>query len=797
MAVSLDHPQAGSRLDNDPDVRSFVFGLIRASRRDTPFDAAQVLARHPELAQIPSAVLEFAVEEYDRRRRAGESISIQEFAVRFPECEDRLRSELNLLYWAERDERVSQVLNESYFPEPGDTFLGYALLELLGCGNCSRVYVAREPELGGRKVVVKLCIDAAREADTLGRLEHDGIVPVHSIRRHADSSLVALCMPYLTRTTLHHILVRTFADGHPPVTAGDLIDAVGAVNGDHVPPGPLRHPPRWWSRHTYVDAIVDVGVQIAETLAFVHARGACHGDLKPSNVLVTGGGRSLLLDFNMSSWATRDGALGGTLPYMAPEQIEQLLETAEGQQPARWNPQADLFGLAATLYQLLTGRLPFGPVPECERLADQAAEMLERHRRAVVPPGAYNPRISARMSRLIVRGLAADPSVRPQSAEELAGALRGHFAPRRRTVRWIRRHWVQSLGGAGIAVAAAVAVGRTGFSSDADLRRDRITPPSVHAASYSLGVEAIQRQDHAEGIAHLDDVLADQPEHLDARFARGQARLMLGEDLLRQADELLASGQRDSARERGNSGWSWIDLAREDFEVVIGHRPEPIVKACLGYCRLRRRNPSDDAVTIQLLCEGICPEFPPEAAWNNVGRLQIDARQYEAARRSLEIAVQHNDRCGAAHYNLALTWFLLASRTAPPTQVDGLTRQTCVEQALSSVERAIELGFEDEELHLTRVLMLVDRAVDDATRVQSGGGPVDEARQPVFDAVKAGVRAGLDPRRFMPALSRLPGFREDPRLQNILESRGPRPAARNLVLRVNPLAGQPLPIRFL
>src|SRR6185369_8619704 len=85
------------------------------------------------------------------------------------------------------------------WPEPGEQFLGFELLEDLGSGSFARVYLARQPELGDRLVALKVAQHGAREAQTLGRLRHPNIVPVHSIDTDPTTGLTAVCMAYLGR----------------------------------------------------------------------------------------------------------------------------------------------------------------------------------------------------------------------------------------------------------------------------------------------------------------------------------------------------------------------------------------------------------------------------------------------------------------------------------------------------------------------------------------------------------------------------------------------------------------------
>ena len=117
---------------------------------------------------------------------------------------------------------------------------------------------------------------------------------------------------------------------------------------------------------SYVDGIIHLAVQLADALAHSHGRGICHRDLKPSNVLMTPDGRPLVLDFNLSvDQRVLTAKIGGTVPYMAPEELAVLFEKSHDTGRRHYDPRSDLFSLGVIVYELLTGTLPFGAIP-CE-----------------------------------------------------------------------------------------------------------------------------------------------------------------------------------------------------------------------------------------------------------------------------------------------------------------------------------------------------------------------------------------------------------------------------------------------
>src|SRR5262249_19624358 len=138
-----------------------------------------------------------------------------------------------------------------------------------------------------------------------------------------------------------------------------ILEAIQNGSGRALTPQPapflLRH-------GTYVEGIRHLGAQLADALDFLHRAEICHRDLKPSNVLLTPNGRAVLLDFNLSFDALRvEQRFGGTLPYMAPEQLRAVDFPTDAEVGAV-GPRSDLFAFGVLVYELLTGRHPFGPI---------------------------------------------------------------------------------------------------------------------------------------------------------------------------------------------------------------------------------------------------------------------------------------------------------------------------------------------------------------------------------------------------------------------------------------------------
>lgn len=297
---------------------------------------------------------------------------------------------IDLLRWhipAAGQSDVSKEIAEPAAPL-ADGFANYDVLGELGRGGMGVVFLARHKQLH-RRVALKVVRPEAlssfaarrrfqREIQILGGLHHPGIVMA------TDAGIVGRGA----------YLVMEWIDG---VDFGRLVR-----DG-----GPLT-----------IETACEAGRQIAEALAAAHKSGVVHRDVKPSNTMVDTAGRVRLLDFGLAhmtrvvqdSGDTSVGRLLGTLDYMAPEQA-----AGEGQIDAR----ADLYGLGAMLFFLLTGQPPHGartgrPVLEHIRMISLETAPLVSTLRADVP---------AELDQLIARLLSRDPAERPESAAEVASLL--------------------------------------------------------------------------------------------------------------------------------------------------------------------------------------------------------------------------------------------------------------------------------------------------------------------------------------------------------------------------------------
>jgi serine/threonine-protein kinase len=152
-------------------------------------------------------------------------------------------------------------------------------------------------------------------------------------------------------------------------------------------------------------------IQVAEALDYAHTQGVIHRDIKPANIILATTGHIKITDFGIAHIATssqtKTGVVKGTPYYMSPEQFSGR----------RVDGRSDLFSLGTTLFQLLTGTLPF--------YAESPALLMNQIMNFPHPnPRAINPRVIPAMVAIVDKALQKERRDRYQSARELAGALR-------------------------------------------------------------------------------------------------------------------------------------------------------------------------------------------------------------------------------------------------------------------------------------------------------------------------------------------------------------------------------------
>ncbi|MDQ7008584.1 MAG: serine/threonine-protein kinase [Acidobacteriota bacterium] len=270
-------------------------------------------------------------------------------------------------------------------PSRPRTFGRYRVVRLLGRGAVGEVYLAEDPALTRRVAVKTLSgLEALppaeqeesrarflREARAAAALSHPNIVTIYDVGEHDGQPYMA--MEYLEGVSLD----RHVADGHRLPAA----------------------------------KVVEVGIQAALALDEAHRAGIVHRDIKPANLVLMQDGSLKVADFGLAkdirTALTSADTLLGTPNYMSPEQVSG----------AALDTRSDLFSLAVCLFELLTGRRPFG--------GDTVSTVLYRIvNDPPTPLAELREDLPPRLGDLLARCLEKDPGRRPATGNEVARELR-------------------------------------------------------------------------------------------------------------------------------------------------------------------------------------------------------------------------------------------------------------------------------------------------------------------------------------------------------------------------------------
>jgi serine/threonine-protein kinase len=333
--------------------------------------------------------------------------------------------------------------------------------ELTG-GGMSRVFLATERALN-RKVVIKVLPPELaagvnrerfrREIQLAAQLQHPHIVPLYAAGEHGD--LLYYTMPFIEGESLKHAI------------------------HEHGTKKPFK-----------LREVVRILHDVSDALAYAHARGVIHRDIKPGNVLRSGS-HAVVTDFGVAKaisaalpavGMTTSGMAIGTPAYMAPEQLAG--------DPAA-DHRIDIYAVGLLAYEILTGEAPFNETSPQATLAAQMTRepVLVSRKRPDVPPA---------LAALVMKCLAKMPERRPQTAHELVVELdamaigSGDFAPAAAPAK----RWGAALAAVAVVAATVFVVRSRGTSGGAPAPK-----PPVPVAVKTAPAPAAPALTHADSLA--------------------------------------------------------------------------------------------------------------------------------------------------------------------------------------------------------------------------------------------------------------------------------------------------------
>jgi len=402
--------------------------LVRADlrqryRRGERPSAREYFDRFPELTGEDGHALTLIFEEFCLKDEAEELVDSAEFCARYESWRDRLVSQL-VCHREFKNRAVEPLPTSPDFPEAGDRFCDYRLLEHLGTGASAQVFLAQDLNLGHRKVALKISRDRGAESAVLGKLDHDHIIKVFTTFVDPATGFRGISMQYQPSLPLNKVLGR-FSRNAIPQSASALQEVVNR----EFPALPIEEGRRsGWadfpSDQSYANGVAWVGWKMAGALAHAHGQGIFHRDGKPDNILLTRRDGPQLLDFNLAHDSAADQAhaalRGGTLPYMAREQLQAFLDQSLWKDVGA---PADVFSLGMILREMLTLRPPAKP-PANFSDARAINDLIARRSAPLVPIRRLNPKVPHALEAIVVKCLAESPEDRYGSAHELADDLR-------------------------------------------------------------------------------------------------------------------------------------------------------------------------------------------------------------------------------------------------------------------------------------------------------------------------------------------------------------------------------------
>src|SRR5690348_1730211 len=264
----------------------------------------------------------------------------------------------------------------------------YLVLEQIGAGGMGVVYRARDQKL---------------ERDVAIKVLPTGILADEPARRRFRNEALMLAK-------VNHANIETVFEFETCNGTDFLVsEYVPGVSLDtKLAAGPLSE-----------EAVIQVGVQLATGMHAAHRQGIIHCDLKPANLRLTPEGELKILDFGLAQLSAAEPGvtvtvsalshvqgITGTIPYMAPEQLQ-------GEQA---DQRTDVWAMGAVLYEMATGKRPF----EAKLATALAADIIHK---SPLSPRGVRPDLSLRLEGIILKCLEKEPGKRYQSAGELALAL--------------------------------------------------------------------------------------------------------------------------------------------------------------------------------------------------------------------------------------------------------------------------------------------------------------------------------------------------------------------------------------
>jgi serine/threonine protein kinase len=614
-------------------------------------------------------------------------------------------------------------------PLPPQSAVRYRILRPHAKGGLGEVFVAEDTELG-RSVALKEIQNRyaddqvsrdrfVREAEITGGLEHPGIVPVYGLGSYADGRPF-----YAMRFIKGDNLKAAIKQFHE---IRDLADEwwVGQPEGIRRRALPLRVASRRRFDSLEFRQLLRRFVDVSNAVAYAHSRGVLHRDLKPGNIMLGKYGETLVVDWGLAKptgrsdasptdpdadatlqprsggecSATIMGQALGTPAYMSPEQASGKLDEL--------GPATDIYSLGATLYELLTGTVPF---PEFDLDAVQKGRFP--------PPRQVNPRVPQSLAAVCLKAMALKPADRYTSAPALAEEVERWLADKPVTAwaepwgtrlrRWVRKHHTLVTTCAALLILGTVGLTAGLYLVNAEKNRAE--------AARSDAINAQRREEGQRKQAETNRLLAEANERRavsEQKRAETEKRVQVAVRGFLQNNLLRQASVREQAIAVGASGAAVT--ARHDMTVR-----ELLARAAGEFSpdTISRKFPDQPLVQAEIL--------------ETIGEAFESIEDYQQSILYVKAA------CAIREKKLGLE---------NPATIVGLTNLAFAHVAASQSAEAVLAGL--------RLLQILDRLAGPGQPGSSGAGATDtlaarsKLADDAWDALIQSVEQKLDIRRYM------------------------------------------------
>ena len=577
--------------------------------------------------QNDSDILGTLLEQLIEQSKLGNQPSLEALCEEYPTYAEQLRELYSTVCMIEQIKPAADLqTSASDSSERTNARLGdYQILREVARGGMGIVYEAIQLSLG-RHVALKVIsqhllgkhsgvMRFRREARAAAQLHHTNIVPVFDVGKEENTYFYS--MQYIPGQGLDQVIeeLRQLKRAGNSTSKALLFQAVSplalASEAMHVVPFALSEESKSLTERTSPGSSMDpcldgrsessfpttgthcslfhhnvarIGIQVADALAYAHARGIIHRDIKPSNILIDLGGTAWVTDFGLAKAGdesedsqeedlTGTGDILGTLRYLAPERLR-------GQHDHR----GDLYGLGATLYELLVGRPIFEEPDRIHLMAMISHKEPTRLRK-------WDATIPQDLETIIHKCLSKEPSQRYRNAQALVDDLRLFLLDRpiqsRRAswieqwIRWCRRNRAAAI--LGLIILSLIGIVAIGGVLNQTLQRQRdeaiVLLKRTESAEKETQTRALLNSVAAYRLtlgpdlhAHRQKLEAVSTELLSEALQR-DLRNELAACLSRADwyhDDLIAAAGTEYCIDRSGS---WIAESRENQDVEIRARP--------------------------------------------------------------------------------------------------------------------------------------------------------------------------------------------------------------------------------